>query len=508
SFGEPSIGVDPRTDAVMYQAGLYTMKAVFDKANPAGVTWTDVSSVYTNQASEDAILDVDRATGRTFVSQLALACSISAYSDDDGATWTPATKACQTPPAVDHQTIGAGPFAPPLTGTVYPNAVYYCSQNIAYAACALSLDGGLNYTQGLTPMYTSAQCFGIHGHVKVGPDGAVYVPDKACGAPECQIITNAASPNCHAGFVVSKDNGVTWTVHTIADGRFRYHNTGDPQVAIGPAGSMYFAYGDRDGHPKVAVCTNDGTTCSSSVDVGTAFHIENTEMATVVVGDDNRAAFAFLGSTMPGDDQQNNVDVTDASGKVINAVHPWQNFTGTWHLYVAVTYDHGQHWTTTDATPDHPVERGCIEFNAALCPSSRGSDDQRNLLDFNDLTIDAEGRVLAAYTDGCQPDLGPPTNHGTCLADATRLSGLDPQVQGPAVARQTCGPSLYAKYDAVMPSCVLGAATQPAPPKTASLTQVNTSTAPPPRHLAAGVLIIVGLLVSLGVVVRPRRQQR
>jgi hypothetical protein len=202
----------------------------------------------------------------------------------------------------------------------------------------------------------------------------------------------------------------------------------------------------------VAVCTHHGAVCSRSVDVGRRFHIQNTEMASVVAGDDDRAAFAFLGSTTPGDDQQNNVEVTKSSGKVVNRVFPWQDFMGTWHLYIAVTYDRGRHWTTVDATPDAPVQRGCIEFGGS-CPSSRGSDDQRNLLDFNDITIDAKGRIEAAFTDGCQPDLGPPKNHRKCLLDATRLSGLNPEIEGPAVARQSCGRGLYARYDGVMESC-------------------------------------------------------
>jgi hypothetical protein len=223
-------------------------------------------------------------------------------------------------------------------------------------------------------------------------------------------------------------------VHTIKDGHTRLMNTGDPAIGIGDKGTMYFGYGDSDGRPKVAVCKPHAATCGPSVDVGRAYHIVNTEMATMVAGDDNRAAFAFLGSTMPGDDQQN-------------------SFHGTWHLYVAMTYDGGKHWTTSDATPDAPVQRGCIEFNAARCDRTRGQSDQRNLLDFNDLTIDREGRVVAAYTDGCQPDLGPPANHGTCLNDATRLSGLNPEIEGPAMARQSCGRTLYAKFDAKAVPC-------------------------------------------------------
>ena len=452
AFGEPSIGVDPRTNVTMYQAGLDTMRAVFNfKTHPASVKWKNVSALNTHQASEDAILDVDRRTGRTFVSQLILACSLSSYSNNDGKSWIPAAKACQTPPAVDHETIGAGPFAPPLKGLVYPDAVYYCSQNVAEAECALSLDGGNTYGQA-NVMWTSSQCFGIHGHIKIAPDGTAYVPDKACGAPECLIATSTATPACHPGFAVSRDNGATWTIHTIKDQHTRYFDTGDPSIGIGSKGTVYYGNNDANGDPMITVCHDHGSKCGRSINVGARYHIHNVEMPTVVAGDDNRAAFAFLGSTTPGDDQQSNVQLTNGKGKPINKVRPWNNFMGTWHLYVATTYDGGKHWKTVDATPKNPVQRGCIEF-ASSCPSTRASDDQRNLLDFNDLTIDKYGRIEAAYTDGCQPDLGPPKNHGTCLKDATRLSGLNPEIQGPAVAVQTCGLGLYAKYDSMMKPC-------------------------------------------------------
>src|SRR4029077_14109313 len=172
AFGEPSIGVDPATDAVMYQAGLYTMRAKFDdSASPAKVSWQDVTTQVPGTASEDAILYTSRNTGRTIVSQLTLVCSLSAVTDDDGASWTPAAKPCETPPAVDHQTIGGGPFAAPLPqGVVYPDATSYCSQNVAEAECALSLDGGISYGAAV-PMFNSSTCFGLHGHIKVAPDG-------------------------------------------------------------------------------------------------------------------------------------------------------------------------------------------------------------------------------------------------------------------------------------------------------------------------------------------------
>jgi len=471
AFGEPSIGVDPRNDDTMYQAGLYTIKATFDDSTrPATPTFTDVSDApLTNSASLDAILDVDRGTGRTFVSQLAGACSLGAFSPDDGGTWTPA-QACQVPAGPDHETIGAGAFAAPLPNPAptFPDAVYYCSQSIAFAGCALSVDGGQTYGNQ-SPMWTSQQCFGLHGHVKIAPnDGTVYVPNKACGSPECLIVTSTAGPNCHPGFAVSTNNGALWTVHTINDQNSRLYDTGDPSIGVGAGGTMYFGNNDRDGHPKIAVCTNQGTTCGPSADVSGPFDIQNVEMPTVVAGDDNRAAFAFLGSTTPGDDQES-------------------SFVGTWHLYVAVTYDAGAHWTTTDATPDHPVQRGCIEF-AASCPSSRGSNDQRNLLDFNDMTVDREGRILYAYTDGCQMDGEvDPAGHGSCLTDATRLSGLPTEIEGPAILRQSCGLGLFAQFDSRAVSC--------APSATI------------PETSRTGLLVIGGL-AGLGVAAVAGRRRR
>ncbi|MFL6239857.1 MAG: sialidase family protein [Actinomycetes bacterium] len=432
AFGEPTIGVNPKTDAAFYQAGLYTMKATWDRAQPAHATWTNITSPITKVATLDAILFTDRSTGRVFVSQLTGACSITAYSDNDGKSWVPAAKPCETPPAVDHQTLGAGPFRPPLPGgVIYPNAVYYCSQNVVEAECATSLDGGLTFGTA-NPMYTLSSCFGLHGHIKVAPDGTAYVPNKGCGAPECGIVSSDAGPNCHRAVVVSRNNGLTWTVRTIPDSHDKYLASGDPSVAIGSKGTVYVGYDDRDGHPKVAVSHDNGATWAKSVDVSSGFPIQNTEMPVIVAGDDNRAAFAFMGSPYPGQDQ-------DA------------RFRGTWFMYVSLTYDGGKTWHTVNATPGKPIQRGCIEFDAD-CPSGgRAPEDcsgpprqlcpnQRNLLDFNDITVDREGRVLVAYTDGCE---------GKCLTDATYLSGDFPGgIRDPAVLRQDCGRGLYAAYDA------------------------------------------------------------
>src|SRR3954465_3416876 len=66
------------------------------------------------------------------------------------------------------------------------------------------------------------------------------------------------------------------------------------------------------------------------------------------------------------------------------------------NLYIATACDGGRHWVTVDATPTDPVQRGKICLGGISCNGGT-----RNLLDFNDITIDRSGRVAVAYTDGC-----------------------------------------------------------------------------------------------------------
>ncbi len=72
--------------------------------------------------------------------------------------------------------------------------------------CARSDDGGLTFGAGV-PIYNLTQCSGIHGHVKVAPDGTVYVPNRGCGATQA--------------VVVSADNGLTWAVQRDSGQHFQ-----------------------------------------------------------------------------------------------------------------------------------------------------------------------------------------------------------------------------------------------------------------------------------------------
>jgi hypothetical protein len=407
--GEPSIGANWQTGRTMYISDLTTLRVTFNDSCLTSPTsfWEDKSAP-NNADSLDPILFTDHGyntqipdTGRTIVSELTGQDSLSAYTDDDGDTWIP-SQGGGIPSGVDHQTIGAGPYnanslPPPPPHPLYQHAIYYCSQDIVAAAfCARSDDGGLHFGPGV-PIYTT-ECVGIHGHVKVGPDGTVYVPNRSCG-------NNTTA-------VVSEDNGITWKVRPIPGSNT---SNSDPALSTGRGdktngvGRLYEAFGSSDSVAGVSVSDDRGLTWKNSFDVGSIAGIKAVAFPAIVAGDDDRAAFAFLGSTTAGSPDD-------------------KAFPGLWHVYVATTYDGGAHWLVSDATPNDPVQRNGIHLGG-------GSPPHRNLLDFIGIDIDKQGRTLVAYADGC-------TGAGCVQAPNTATGNAYTALA--AIARQTGGLRLFA----------------------------------------------------------------
>ncbi|HVE98117.1 MAG TPA: sialidase family protein [Mycobacteriales bacterium] len=389
--GEPTLGYNPETGAVMFQANLETLRVTdFDKRGRGTSTWTDVSPGLANTTTLDPIIETDRVTGRHIVSHLALACSLSAYSDDDGASWTEVPLGCGAGAMFDHQTVGTGPFVEGgvlrPTGS-YPHAAYYCAQDVTAAKCSTSLDGGATYLPAVT-VYTAGpatNCSGLFGHLKSAPDGTVYLPPTQCERGITSIAGQPSNPlnRPSAATAVSEDNGLTWELRYVPGSLAG--NAGHPSLDVGSDGSVYFAWGGREGGkrtdeggpPMAAVSRDKGRTWTKPAQLGREFGIRNTKFVTTVAGDGDRAAVAFLGTPTPGNDQ----------------VH---SFEGVWRLYVAFTYDAGRTWKTVNATPRSPIQVGSICTSGVLCMGNT-----RNLLDFNDVIIDGKGRVLAAVADGC-----------------------------------------------------------------------------------------------------------
>ena len=301
--------------------------------------------------------------------------------------------------------VGGGPYpaSVPLGNPVNKgDAVYYCSQAGVTAFCSRSDDGGLNFGKS-TAIYNSVTdgCGGIHGHVKVAPDGTVYVPNRGCSG--VQAVT------------VSNDAGTTWTVHQVKNANFSAGAPPgilDPSIGIATDGTLYFSYVNTDGHPHVAVSKDKGVTWINDFDIGASQKVGNAVFMEAIAGDPNRAAVGFIGTTQIGD-------------------HQATDFNGTWYAFIAHTYDGGAHWTTVNATPNHPVQKEACIWNQG------GSNQCRNLLDFNEITMDEKGRVLYGYADGC--------------IDNCENGGPNSYSSKATIARQSGGKGLLAKFDPTEP---------------------------------------------------------
>jgi len=147
-------------------------------------------------------------------------------------------------------------------------------------------------------------CFGIHGHVKVAPDGTVYVPNSDCSSAGAQTIGDFPTATARQALVFSEDNGVTWSQPQLIPDSNPAPGIVDPSIGIGANGTVYYGYANSNGAPSVAVGhldkVNHTVVWSPSQDIGTPFGIKNATFPAVVAGDDDRAAFAFLGTPTGG----------------------------------------------------------------------------------------------------------------------------------------------------------------------------------------------------------------
>lgn len=362
--GEPTLDATA-SGHIVFQAGLNTYRINFK--GPAGTTvWTDVTNPLNNLTTLDPFLTADAQTGRIFVSQLATATSLMAFSDNEGQTWT-ASQGAGIGSGIDHQSVASGPYPKASLATTlarplldYPHAVYYCSQTLVEAFCARSDNGGLTFGLAI-PLFKTACSGGLHGHVKVAPDGTVYVPHKNCGGKP--------------GVAVSEDAGLTWAVRTVPAGTAG--NEADPSIGIGKDGTAYLAWVDANGHPKVARTLDKGLTWTPAVDLGGVAGVNNAVFPVAVSGDGDRAAVAYLGTSVAGNHQD-------------------LSFPGKWYLYIATSYDRGVRWSIRNLTPDDPVQGP-----GGLCTAGVTCGENRNLLDFMDIAIDRSGRLYVGFADGC-----------------------------------------------------------------------------------------------------------
>ena len=387
--------------------------------------WEDRSTLTTN-IGVDPILFTDQKSGRTFASNsTAGANAVYAYSDNDGDLWV---EIGAGPPdgGADHETIGTGPFPASLSllGTPLNQGqnTLYCSQDIVGPAmCQRSLDLGMTWGPGV-PAYTGSGlqgCGGLHGHVHIAPNGTAWLPVKDC--------------NARQGGVISTDAGTTWSEFVVT-GSMSQAQGADPSVAIDSDSTAYYCYVNNEpvpagnppeGHVHVKVSKDGGSTWINDFDIGASHGVKNAVHTEAIGGSSGRAACGFIGTNVAGDYQAN-------------------SFPGIWYAFIATTYDGGTTWVTVNATPNDPVQSMTGVWQQG------GSHLDRNLLDFNEITVDDKGRALYGYSDGC---VSPGCIAGTAGNDYVAFM---------RVARQSGGKGLYAGQDmaepvAPKPPCLSGA---------------------------------------------------
>jgi PKD repeat protein len=419
--GEFNIGFNPKSGRIMtMNTGPIWRITPPEKLSPAQPEcceglWEDVTNLSTI-TGVDPILWTDQKTGRTFASNsTAGANAVYGYSDNDGDVWVPLAA---SPPSggTDHETIGSGPYSASLSTLSTPvnqgEAVYYCSQTwpLGPATCQRSDNLGASYGPGVFAYYGNGvtQCHGLHGHVHVAPDGTAWLPVKGCGSSQ--------------GGALSTDGGTTWK-EFLAPGTKPQSAGADPSIGIDSNNTVYYCYVNNEpvaagqapeGHPRVKVGhrnADNTVTWTYDVDIGASHGIKNTVHPEAVGGSAGRAACGFIGTDVAGDYQA-------------------LNFAGNWYAFIATTYDGGQTWTTVNATSNDPVQR-----HAGIWQGG-GSHTQRNLLDFNEITVDSKGRALYGYSDGC---VSAGCIAGTAANDFTAFM---------RVARQSGGKTLFASNDA------------------------------------------------------------
>jgi hypothetical protein len=390
---EPTLGVDPASGDVLYQAWFDTYRvSAFDAAGPGLSTWTKVTPALTSHVSLDPILKTDPQTGRTFVSALNGACSLMAYTEDAGTTWTNVPVGCGPGVVFDHQSVGVGPYvadAPlDLLPHLYPNVVYYCAHDLVSATCTPSVDGGTTFLPAQV-VYDARVCQPtamVFGHLKTAPDGTAYLPPRYCQDPD--------TGERLVGVAVSEDNGLHWEFRPVPN--TSHGDSGHGSLGVARDGTLYLSWGGKSsagatgGPVLVSISHDKGLHWTAPAALGADFGIANSRFPVAVAGDGDRAVVAYLGSPTGGDAT----------------------------------------WQTVDVTPANPIQVGSVCTNGLGCNKAL-----RNLLDFNDMVVDAKGRVFIAYTDGC--------------IATTCASGHVHEAQ-PTLARLVGGLGVYAAYDGTL----------------------------------------------------------
>lgn len=433
---EPTIGIPWNTDDVFYLAYDVTYRLSFDENGDT--EWEDVSPLTTPPINLDPMLIADEQTGRILTGGLLGPCSVMHYSDDNGDTWLPSGNVCSGA-QFDHQSIGIGPkpvIGNPLDAPQLQNA-YYCGQ-LVLIGCSISYDGGVTWTvptpaavQFVAPAGGeggAAACGGFHGHWRTSTvTGTAALPVPGCAQHGLLIANNGV-----AGTEATAITGLTFEARLV-EGSHEWTGGFDPSIAFTRESSwLYYGMADHMG-ARMALSKNEGLNWelmgphqnTTWLDVG-QFHdppIVAATFADVQAGDDDRVAFAFLGlEDLDGDRLGNEYEDLYACDVTVE--------NREWRYYFAQSFDAGANWTVQRLSDDI-VQRGGIWDGG-------GGNPCRNLLDFNDMDVDSEGRAYIAFGDGC-------------VGECTTGPGPGPYSLETRLWRQVGGNTVFSEFDTEPP---------------------------------------------------------
>ena len=390
---EPSIGVTS-SGCIFFIAFEKVMRSC-----DHGASWEDVTGPLCAFQTNDPYGWVDPVTDRIFNVQMqGLQTSWICWSDDDGETWIGNPHDSGTTPLNDHIKLASGPWTSSGYGiggqfsqTFYDQAVYYCYNKLAGIFCFTSFDGGATFEAGGQLFGLATTNGGLHGAITSAPDGTVYV------TPRVETPT----------VIVSKDNGLTWFDRTMGEDEGTPYPRKNSEVATDTQSNAYHIWTGADEGVYMATSTDSGQSWTQTSVRISPNEVISTAFPQVDAGDPGRIAITYLGSENASELNQSNIDGEPWDGNAHYA-----NANVSYYLYVTYSLnalDPNPVFHTVRASAD-PVQIGSICLNSGDCRDIGGSN--RNLLDFNDLHIDREGRVYIAFADGCFGECATGNNSG------------------------------------------------------------------------------------------------
>jgi hypothetical protein len=385
-----------------------------------GESWEDVAGPMCAFQTNDPWGWVDPVTDRIFAVQMqGLETSWICWSDDDGESWLGNPHDSGTTPINDHIKLATGPWTSSgygipgqISQAFYETAVYYCYNKLAGIFCFTSFDGGATFDTGGLIFGLATTNGGLHGAITSAPDGTVYV------TPRVETPT----------VIVSEDNGLTWFDRTMGEDAGTPYPRKNSEVATDTESNAYHIWTGADEGVYMSRSTDSGQSWEQTSIRISPVEVISTVFPQVDAGDPGRIAITYLGSENASELNQSDLDGNPWDGNAHYA-----NSNVSYYLYVTYSLnalDENPVFHTVRASTD-PVQIGSICLNSGDCRDIGGSN--RNLLDFNDLHLDLEGRVYIAFADGCTGDCA--TGNNSQPEDSRSRQGIMCYLES--------GPSLY-----------------------------------------------------------------